>query len=153
LFYANDLYLLNRTTFDMPVQDIQKYEKACREYRIIFTEELDQSEPPTKHHHIWNALQSPGDTKYTTYLKNAKPEERWKLELKKRVLTINEQARRCVNRNEWNWRFAAEPLMFSRISSEVCWYVASVSFFFHFIIRAKLIFIVKSKMSEATLAL
>jgi hypothetical protein len=45
----------------------------------------------------------------------------WKHEAKRLAKHLTEKAEQCVRRNEASWRFACEPLVFTRFSAEVAW--------------------------------
>ncbi len=59
---------------------------------------------------------------FDTYTSDAGSNDKpWTAEVRSLASRIQEQARRCSQRNESSWRFACEPVILGRISSEVCW--------------------------------
>lgn len=100
-------------------------EKLRKEYRIIFTKDADQENWPASQKCVFEAVQTLGRIKYDDYAVDEDSggiSEPWKHQAKRLAKTLTEKAEQCVRRNEASWRFACEPLVFTRLSAEVAWY-------------------------------
>ncbi|KAK6542678.1 hypothetical protein TWF694_006622 [Orbilia ellipsospora] len=100
------------------------FERLRREYNIIFRDQLPSNEWPDSHRNVFEAIEKLKEYKYSTYLipeefgSNLDPSP-WKIEAKNQAKRLTEKARDCTSRNEATWRYACEPLVFSRLTSEV----------------------------------
>lgn len=103
-------------------------EKLRKEYRIIFTKDTCQENWPPNQKTVFEAVQTLGRIKYDAYAVTDGGGgiiEPWKHQAKRLAKRLTEKAEQCVRRNEASWRFACEPLVFSRFGAEVAWYADS----------------------------
>lgn len=110
-------------------------EKLRKEYRIIFTKDTCQENWPSNQKCVFEAIQTLGRIKYDAYAVNEDGggiSEPWKHQAKRLAKRLTEKAEQCVRRNEASWRFACEPLVFTRFGAEVAWYAdLHLSFYQH----------------------
>ena len=107
-------------------------EKLRKEYGIIFSKDTGQGNWPPSQKGIFEAVQTLGQIKYDGYAAAEDGRgisEPWKCQAKRLAKRLTEKAEQCVRRNEASWRFACEPLVFTRFGAEVAWYAASHRFF------------------------
>lgn len=104
-------------------QERKKVERLRRKYRIEFCGELPSHEWPDVHRPIFNAVDELGKRQFDTYAAcpTAIEDAPWTAEIKKHADELSERAKRCVRRNESTWRFACEPYVLARLTSEVVW--------------------------------
>jgi hypothetical protein len=107
----------------MTPEHLQFLQRMCKEFRIEFTGELAPGQWPEDHEETLTCIQELGRMQYDKYeVDNAKFP--WKKETKDAADILVESAKRCSSRNESSWRLSCEPLIFSRLSAEVVWYVS-----------------------------
>jgi hypothetical protein len=96
-----------------------------KEYHIIFSREIPPANWPQGHKNVFEAIRKLGQVKYSEYVADEGPETSsahpWKLRAKILAKKLTEKAEQCLRRNEASWRFACEPLVFTRFSAEVAW--------------------------------
>jgi hypothetical protein len=99
------------------------FERRRREYGIVFIDSLPPREWPSAHAEVFKAIAKIQEYKYSQYgtMQNEEAEMPWNGQAKRHTRKLVEKARLCIARNESTWRFACEPLVFSRLSSEVAW--------------------------------
>ncbi|CRG87257.1 hypothetical protein PISL3812_04274 [Talaromyces islandicus] len=97
------------------------FERRRREYGIVFIDSLPPREWPAAHAEVFKAIAKIQEYKYSQYdaMQNEEAGAPWKGQAKWHTRKLVEKARLCVARNESTWRFACEPLVFSRLSAEV----------------------------------
>ena len=103
-------------------------EDLRKEYRIFFSKDTSQGTWSPSQRHIFEAVQKLGQIKYDDYAANEDDggkSEPWKYQAKQLAKRLTEKAVDCVRRNEASWRYACEPLVFTRFGAEVAWYAAS----------------------------
>ncbi|KAL2697731.1 hypothetical protein AAEP93_011635 [Penicillium crustosum] len=102
-------------------QERKKVERLRRKYRIEFCGELPSHEWPDVHRPIFNAVDELGKRQFDTYAAcpTAIEDAPWTAEIKKHADELSERAKRCARRNESTWRFACEPYVLARLTSEV----------------------------------
>jgi hypothetical protein len=104
-------------------KDLQALQNLCKEYRINFLSDVSEAEWPESHRTILQDVAKLGQTRSASYATahDVTDNEPWKLEVKQIALNLTERAKRSTQRNESSWRFACEPVIFARLSSEVAW--------------------------------
>jgi hypothetical protein len=106
-----------------PEEHLAHLEKLSEEYRIDFAGELHPSAWPECHKATLANAGKLGDKKYDSYATSSNESENapWKLKVKDTAAILVETAGRCRHRNESSWRYACEPIILAKLSSEVCW--------------------------------
>lgn len=104
-------------------KDLKTLDTLCKEYRINFVSDVPEAEWPASHKTIIQDVTKLGQTKSVSYATahDITDNEPWKLEVKQLAFNLVERAKRSTQRNESSWRFACEPVVFARLSSEVAW--------------------------------
>lgn len=104
-------------------KDLKLLDDLCKEYRIKFIGELPPDQWPESYKTVLQDVAKLGETKAASYATDSRTNdnEPWKLEVKQLAFNLMERAKRSTQRNESSWRFACEPLIFARLSSEVAW--------------------------------
>ncbi|KAK5988389.1 hypothetical protein PT974_12543 [Cladobotryum mycophilum] len=100
------------------------FDKLRRQYGIFIRDDLPDTEWPPEIQEELLAIKKVTTYKYSTYSAcrdnggdaDATP---WRELAKTQAEKLTEKAKDCVDRNEATWRFACEPLVFSRLSAEV----------------------------------
>ena len=100
----------------------QTLEMLRREYRIFFSKDTDRGNWPQTLKDVFETVQKLGKTEYDRYATDEDRMEPWKSDAKRQAKMLTEKAEQCVRRNEASWRFACEPLVFSRFSAVIAWY-------------------------------
>ncbi|KAI0553686.1 hypothetical protein F4679DRAFT_530152 [Xylaria curta] len=110
----------------MPIKKNHRpvFERLRREYNIVFADTLASNDWPANHRIVFESIDKLKQFKYSTY---ATPQDcrddldttPWKGEAKIRARKLTDKVKDCLSRNEATWRFACEPLVFSRLNSEV----------------------------------
>jgi hypothetical protein len=98
-------------------------EDLSTEYRIKFLGEIEPSQWPDSHRTILQNAKQLGGKTYDSYatLPGVEESEPWKVKIKYQAKLLVDTAGRCRQRNESSWRYACEPIIMGRLSSEVCW--------------------------------
>lgn len=101
----------------------QAFEKLRKKHGIIFSDTIPSERWPENHRDVFESIEKLKQFKYTTYATARESGDgfEWKGKAKKHARKLSEKARDCVSRNEATWRFACEPLVFSRLTSEIAW--------------------------------
>lgn len=104
-------------------KDLKTLETLRKEYRVNFISDIPETEWPASHKAILRDITKLGQTKSASYATahDVTVHEPWKLEVKQLAFNLAEAAKRSTHRNESSWRFACEPIVFARLSSEVAW--------------------------------
>ena len=104
-------------------KDLENLQNLCKEYRLNFLGDVPEDAWPESHRTILQDVTKLGQTKSASYATahDVTDNEPWKLEVKQIALNLTERAKRSTQRNESSWRFACEPVVFARLSSEVAW--------------------------------
>lgn len=99
------------------------FERLRKQHGIIFTDALSPEEWPDNHRGIFEAIEKLRQFKYSTYATAEESEDTFdsKSKAKEHARKLSEKTKDCVSRNEATWRFACEPLVFSRLTSEIAW--------------------------------
>ncbi|KAF3940404.1 hypothetical protein ABW19_dt0203441 [Dactylella cylindrospora] len=104
-------------------QTHQKFSQLGKSHGIEFVGELPEEEWPTNHRNVFESLEKLKGTKYNTYAVNQPGDsvdtDLWKRKTKTLATKLVTEAKDCISRNEATWRLACEPLVFSRLNSEV----------------------------------
>lgn len=102
------------------------FERRRKEHNIVFVEDLKQCHRPAKHAKVFESIDRIKEISYQSYACEDSEQEPWKKEAKSQARKLAEKAHDCIARNEPTWRLACEPLVFSRLTSEVAWYVFAI---------------------------
>jgi hypothetical protein len=100
------------------------YEKLRRRYSIKFVDDLAGDKWPQPHRDVFRSIKQLSNVKYDEYAVQQDLDGStafWKQEAKSQARRLIEKASDCVCRNEATWRFACEPLVFSRLMAEIAW--------------------------------
>ncbi len=99
------------------------FERLRKEYNILLIDQLPQRRWPDNHREVFEAIEKVKSFKYSTYATATTDHDDtpWKAEAKRQARKLAEKSRDLVARNEATWRLACEPLVFSRLASEVAW--------------------------------
>ena len=92
----------------------------------MFEDECRRVQWPSSHRSVFEAIEKLNGFTYDTYRvcptgNNTRVTALWKVDTIRRVRKLVEKAKDLVARNEATWRLACEPLVFSRLSSELAW--------------------------------
>ncbi|KAK6446046.1 hypothetical protein FP744_10002295 [Trichoderma asperellum] len=102
----------------------EAYEKLRKKYGIEFIDDLPGNSWPEPHREIFQSIKELANIKYDEYVAQQNSDgftAFWRQESKSRARRLIEKAKDCVDRNEATWRFACEPLVFSRFTAEIAW--------------------------------
>lgn len=108
----------------LSTETLKLLESLSKEYRIHFLAGQAQDRWPVFHQDSVKAVTELGQVRFDDYAANAaavEDQQPWKTRAKELAKLLVEKAERCTERNESTWRFACEPLVFSRMSGEVAW--------------------------------
>lgn len=96
---------------------------ACREYRISFVKDSTTHDWPEHLQEVVSAVKILGRKEFTVYAdgNNLSKERPWAAATKRTARKLAMKATRQERRNEDTWRFACEPIIFSRFDTEVAW--------------------------------
>lgn len=99
------------------------FERRRREYGIEFIDSLPPKKWPAAHAEVFTAIAEIREYRYSQYaaIHGEEAGTPWKGQAKRHTRKLVERAQLCVSRNESTWRFACEPLVLGRFSSEVAW--------------------------------
>ncbi len=99
------------------------FERLRKEHNIIFVDQLQQSQWPDTHRQVFEAVETLKGFKYSTYVTTTTEQDDvpCKADAKRQARKLVGRSRDLVARNESTWRLACEPLVFSRLASEVAW--------------------------------
>ncbi|KAI1174434.1 hypothetical protein F4777DRAFT_384632 [Nemania sp. FL0916] len=107
----------------MPIKKERRpvFERLRRNYNIVFIDNLPLRDWPANHRTVFESIDKLKQFKYSTYLTPQDDLEAtpWKGEAKIQARKLAERVQDCLSRNEATWRLACEPLVFSRLTSEV----------------------------------
>ncbi|KAL2832932.1 hypothetical protein BDW59DRAFT_157081 [Aspergillus cavernicola] len=100
------------------------FERRRKEHNIVFKDALPPSSRPINHANVFEAIDQIKRVSYQSYGnadngRDAHNTTPWRVEAKIHARRLAGKAHDCVARNESTWRLACEPLVFSRLSSEV----------------------------------
>ncbi|KAH6842680.1 hypothetical protein B0I37DRAFT_382547 [Chaetomium sp. MPI-CAGE-AT-0009] len=97
------------------------FERLRKEYGIVFIDQLPQAQWPGNHRDVFESIEKLKGFKYSTYATDTASQDDipWKAEAKRQARKLVEKSKDLVARNEATWRLACEPLVFSRLASEV----------------------------------
>ncbi|KAL6888039.1 hypothetical protein GGI43DRAFT_425928 [Trichoderma evansii] len=98
------------------------YENLRRKCDIKVIDDLPRDSWPQSQHDIFRSIKQLANIKYDEYDVQQDPDRStapWKQEAKSQARRLIEKAKDCVCRNEATWRFACEPLVFSRLTAEI----------------------------------
>ena len=106
-------------------KELKLLETLSKEYRIVFPGYLTPEDWPDCHREKLEAVAALGSKQYSSYAAEpgATDDAPWKAGVKDQADKLVEAAKRARHRNESTWRFSCEPLILSRLSAEVVWYV------------------------------
>ena len=102
----------------------EAYEKLRKKHGIKFVDDLASENWPQPHRDVFRSLKQLSNIKYDEYAVQQDLDRSsafWKQEAKSQARKLIERAKDCVCRNEATWRFACEPLVFSRLTAEIAW--------------------------------
>ena len=109
----------------MPIRPEHRpaFERLRKEHHIHFVGPISSERWPENHRNVFESIEKLKQFRYATY---ATTQEigggfDWKGKAKEHARRLSEKADDCVSRNEATWRFACEPLVFSRLTSEIAW--------------------------------
>ena len=109
----------------MPIKSEYRpaFERLRRQCGINFTDAIPTERWPENHRDVFESIEKLKQFKYSTYATTQENEDGfdWTGKAKKHARKLSEKAKDCVSRNEATWRFACEPLVFSRLTSEIAW--------------------------------
>lgn len=112
----------------MPIKKENRatFEILRKQYHIEFNDEIAANEWPANHRRVFESIQKVKQYRYSTYAVAQKNEDDldaapWKAEAKTQARKLTKAAKDCISRNEATWRFACEPIVFSRLAAEVAW--------------------------------
>jgi hypothetical protein len=99
------------------------FERRCKESGTVFVDSLRPNKWPTAHLGVFRAVARTDEYMYSDCdtAHSDRAQMPWKRQPKVHARKLVGKAQQCVMRNESPWRFACEPLVFSRLSSEVAW--------------------------------
>jgi hypothetical protein len=99
-------------------------ERLRRKYRVQFDQPLPKTPLPPEPQRIFDKVLELAKITYDEYAigpEELHAEQPWKLESKNLASRVVSEADRCRRRNEATWRYACEPLVFTRGSTDVAW--------------------------------